>query len=63
MRKLEELGYKDEDLDPRFDIAEKNWKWNQLINQTRALTERGQSSLCYFSSYYVPDHQFLTSVA
>lgn len=48
MKKLEELGYKDEDLDPRFDIAEKNWKWNQLINQTRPLTERGQSSLCYF---------------
>ncbi len=37
--KLEDLGYKDEDFDPRYD--ETSWKWKLLLNQTRPLSERG----------------------
>ncbi|KLO06472.1 hypothetical protein SCHPADRAFT_1002335 [Schizopora paradoxa] len=40
MRKLLALGYNAEDLNSRYDIREKQWKWDQLLNQTRPLSER-----------------------
>ncbi|KLO06466.1 hypothetical protein SCHPADRAFT_946061 [Schizopora paradoxa] len=36
--KLRALGYENEDFDTQFDP--KGWKWNQLIGQTRAVSDR-----------------------
>ncbi|KLO06477.1 hypothetical protein SCHPADRAFT_689290 [Schizopora paradoxa] len=36
--KLRALGYDNDDLDTQFDP--KDWKWNQLIQQTRPITDR-----------------------
>ncbi|KLO18512.1 hypothetical protein SCHPADRAFT_925128 [Schizopora paradoxa] len=38
IKRLRDLGYDDDDFNDRYD--EEEWKWGQLLNQSRLLTER-----------------------